>query len=66
MRAGTGASPWPNADLYRLLQQRFGDAVTYPPATPLIVIERDGTVRPLEFGVGQRSADQLLAELEAG
>lgn len=55
-----------NADLYRLLQQRFGDAVTYPPATPLIVIERDRTVRPLEFGVGQRSADQLLAELEAG
>ena len=30
-------------DLYRHLQQRFGDAATYPPATPLIVIERDGT-----------------------
>lgn len=55
-----------NADLYRLLQQRFGDAVTYPPATPLIVIERDGTVRPLDFGVGTRSADQLIAELQGG
>ncbi|HKO33050.1 MAG TPA: hypothetical protein VJY85_04840 [Candidatus Limnocylindria bacterium] len=53
-------------DLYRLLQQRFGDAATYPPATPLIVIERDGRVRPLEFGVGQRSAEQLIAELQAG
>lgn len=55
-----------NADVYRLLQQRFGDAVTYPPATPLIVIDRDGAVRPLEFGVGQRSAEQLIAELQAG
>jgi thiol-disulfide isomerase/thioredoxin len=52
-------------DLYRLLQQRFGDAATYPPATPLIVIERDGSVRPLEFGVGTRSPDQLMAELQA-
>jgi hypothetical protein len=53
-------------DLYRHLQQRFGDAATYPPATPLIVIERDGTVRPLDFGVGQRSAEQLIAAIEAG
>lgn len=53
-------------DLYRHLQQRFGDAATYPPATPLIVVERDGSVRPLEFGVGTRSADQLIAELQAG
>ena len=53
-------------DLYRHLQQRFGDAATYPPATPLIVIERDGTVRPLEFGVGHRSAEQLIAAIEGG
>ena len=52
-----------DADLYRLLQSRFGDAATNPPSTPLIVIERDGTVRPLEFGAGVRSAEQLLAEL---
>jgi hypothetical protein len=50
-------------DLYRLLQRRFGDAATYPPATPLIVIERDGSVRALDFGVGTRSPDQLLSEL---
>ena len=53
-------------ELYRMLQDRFGVAVTNPPSTPLIVIERDGTVRPLEFGVGTRGADELLAELGAG
>ena len=52
-----------DADLYRLLQDRFGRAATNPPSTPLIVIEPDGTVRPLEFGTGIRSADELLAEL---
>lgn len=55
-----------SAELYRLLQDRFGVAATNPPSTPLIVIERDGTVRPLEFGVGRRSAEQLLAELGLG
>jgi hypothetical protein len=53
-------------DLYRMLQDRFGVAVTNPPSTPLIVIERDGTVRPLEFGAGIRGAEELLAELGAG
>jgi hypothetical protein len=52
--------------LYRLLQDRFGVAVTNPPSTPLIVIERDGTVRPLEFGAGIRGAEELLAELGVG
>jgi hypothetical protein len=55
-----------DAALYRLLQERFGVAATNPPSTPLIVIEADGTVRPLEFGRGTRSAEQLIAELEAG
>jgi len=55
-----------DADLYRLLQERFGVAVTNPPSTPLIVIEPGGTVRPLEFGQGTRSAEALLAELEGG
>jgi hypothetical protein len=55
-----------DADLFRLLQERFGTSATVPPATPLIVIEPDGTVRPLEFGVGTRSADQLRAEIGAG
>ena len=55
-----------DASLYRLLQERFGVAATNPPSTPLIVIEPDGTIRPLEFGRGTRSADQLLAEVGAG
>lgn len=55
-----------DAALYRLLQERFGRLATHPPSTPLIVIERDGTVRPLEFGVGVRSAEELLDELGAG
>jgi thiol-disulfide isomerase/thioredoxin len=55
-----------DASLYRLLQERFGVAATNPPSTPLIVIEPDGTVRPLEFGRGTRSADQLLTEIGAG
>lgn len=52
--------------LYRLLQERFTPQVTSPPSTPLIVIERDGTVRPLEFGIGVRSAEELLDELGVG
>jgi hypothetical protein len=52
--------------LYRLLQERFGIGATNPPLTPLIVIGPDGSVRPLEFGVGTRSAEQLIAELAAG
>lgn len=52
-----------DAELYRLLQERFGVAVTNPPSTPIIVIERDGTVRPLEFGRGVRSAEELLDEI---
>jgi hypothetical protein len=53
-------------DLYRLLQERFGVAATNPPSTPLIVIEPDGTVRPLEFGRGTRSAEQVIDEIGAG
>jgi hypothetical protein len=55
-----------DADLYRLLQIRFGTAATNPPSTPLIVIEVDGQVRALEFGRGTRSAEQLVEELGLG
>jgi hypothetical protein len=55
-----------DAELYRALQERFDRAVTHPPSTPLIVIGSDGTVRPLEFGRGVRSAEVLLDELAAG
>jgi hypothetical protein len=55
-----------DAPLYRMLQERFGVAATNPPSTPLIVIEPDGSVRPLEFGRGTRSPEQLIAELQEG
>jgi len=55
-----------DAELYRALQERFDRAVTHPPSTPLIIIGSDGTVRPLEFGRGVRSAEVLLDELGAG
>lgn len=55
-----------DADLYRTLQERFGVGVTNPPSTPLIVVEADGTVRPLEFGRGVRGSEQLIAEIGAG
>jgi hypothetical protein len=55
-----------DAELYRSLQDRFGVAVTNPPSTPLIIIEADGSVRPLEFGRGVRGAEELLDELGAG
>jgi hypothetical protein len=58
---------WPFAmaepALYRLLQDRFGTAATHPPSTPLIVVERDGSVRPLAFGAGIRSSSEILAEV---
>lgn len=55
-----------DADLYRQLQDRFGVAATNPPSTPLIIIEADGSIRPLEFGRGTRGAEELVAELEGG
>ena len=55
-----------DASLYQELQQRFGVAVTNPPSTPLLVIGSDGSVRPLEFGRGVRSAQELLAALGLG
>ncbi|MDQ2940693.1 MAG: TlpA family protein disulfide reductase [Chloroflexota bacterium] len=55
-----------DASLYQELQQRFGVAVTNPPSTPLLVIGSDGSVRPLEFGRGVRSAQELLTELGLG
>jgi hypothetical protein len=55
-----------DADLYRLLQDRFGVGVTNPPSTPLIVIEAGSAPRLLELGTGVRDAETLVAELEAG
>ena len=48
-----------DASLYRMLQDRFGVAVTNPPSTPLIVIEADGTCARSSSGVAFGSAENL-------
>lgn len=53
-----------DAQLVRLLTERFGFGVTNPPSTPTFVITSDG-IRALEFG-RVRSAEELVAELAAG
>jgi thiol-disulfide isomerase/thioredoxin len=53
-----------DAELVRLLTDRFGLAVTNPPSTPTFVVT-GGTIRALEFN-RVRTADELLDELAAG
>lgn len=53
-----------DAELVQLLTDRYGFGVTNPPSTPTFVIA-NGRIRALEFG-RVRSADELIAELEAG
>lgn len=53
-----------DAQLVKLLSQRYGFGVTNPPSTPTLVISGD-VARALEFG-RLRSADELVAELRAG
>ncbi|MCV0402484.1 MAG: TlpA family protein disulfide reductase [Chloroflexi bacterium] len=53
-----------DAELVKLLTDRYGFGVTNPPSTPTFVIS-DGQVRALEFG-RVRSAEELVAELGAG
>ncbi|MGH2488885.1 MAG: TlpA family protein disulfide reductase [Candidatus Limnocylindria bacterium] len=50
-----------DAQLVKLLTDRFGFAVTNPPSTPTFVVTGDG-IRALEFG-RVRSAEELAAEL---
>jgi thiol-disulfide isomerase/thioredoxin len=54
-----------DAELVRLLTERYGFGVTNPPSTPTFVVTSEGGVRALEFG-RVRSADELVAELAAG
>jgi len=51
--------------LVQLLTDAYGFAVINPPSTPTLVITTDGQIRALEFG-RVRSAEELLAELDAG
>ncbi|MEO6578571.1 MAG: TlpA family protein disulfide reductase [Candidatus Limnocylindria bacterium] len=53
-----------DADLVKVLTDRFGFGVTNPPSTPTFVVA-DGQVRALEFG-RLRSAEELVAEIGAG
>jgi len=53
-----------DAELVRLLTDRFGFGVTNPPSTPTFIVS-DGSIRALEFG-RLRSAEELVAELGAG
>lgn len=53
-----------DAELVQLLTARYGFGVTNPPSTPTFIIV-DGQIRALEFG-RVRSAEELVAELEAG
>lgn len=53
-----------DAELVQLLTDRYGFGVTNPPSTPTFVVA-NGQIRALEFG-RVRSAEELVAELEAG
>lgn len=53
-----------DAELVKLLTDRYGFGVTNPPSTPTFIVA-DGEVRALEFG-RVRSAEELIAELSAG
>ena len=53
-----------DAELVKLLTDRYGFGVTNPPSTPTFVVA-DGQVRALEFG-RVRSAEELVAEIGAG
>jgi thiol-disulfide isomerase/thioredoxin len=53
-----------DAELVQLLTDRYGFGVTNPPSTPTFIVS-DGSIRALEFG-RVRSAEELVAELEAG
>jgi thiol-disulfide isomerase/thioredoxin len=54
-----------DAQLVRLLTERYGFGVTNPPSTPTFVVSADGGIRALEFG-RVRSAAELAAALAAG
>jgi len=53
-----------DAELVKLLTDRYGFGVTNPPSTPTFIVA-NGEVRALEFG-RVRSAEELIAELSAG
>lgn len=58
----TGRYVVASADLARALVADFGDQVLNPPATPMIVVGRDGTVTLTPFGM--KSQDDLRTLLD--
>jgi hypothetical protein len=49
-------------DVAREIGQLYGDQFLNPPSTPMLIIDRDGHVHPLPFGI--KSAESLMAALE--
>lgn len=52
----------PSADVSREIASLYGDQFLNPPSTPMLIIDRKGTVHPLPFGV--KSADELMEMLK--
>ncbi len=50
------------AELSRELSNLYGDQFLNPPSTPMLVVDRQGGVHPLPFGI--KSADELKSFLE--
>lgn len=50
------------AEVAREIGQLYGDQFLNPPSTPMLIIDRDGDVHPLPFGI--KDADSLLEALQ--
>ena len=50
------------ADVSRELGELYGEQFLNPPSTPMLIVDREGNVHPLPFGI--KSADDLLKALE--
>ena len=49
-------------EVAREISQVLGDQFLNPPSTPMFIIDREGEVHPLNFGI--KSAEELLQSLE--
>ena len=49
-------------EVSREIGQRYGDQFLNPPSTPMLIIDREGKVHPLSFGI--KSAESLLEALQ--
>jgi thiol-disulfide isomerase/thioredoxin len=49
-------------EVTREISQALGDQFLNPPSTPMFIIDRDGEIHPLDFGI--KSADDLMKALQ--